>query len=133
MVIADGRYTDLYGWGRRSVPLSLEAEIQHRLPPSSYTCEAGQFTLAGWLVPANDVGGDTFDYVFDHDALQVSITDEMGHGVDAALLATLAVGSLRNSRRRDDGLAEQAREVSAALGTHARADQFVTGQLLRTT
>jgi hypothetical protein len=55
----------------------------------------------------------------------------MGHGVDAAQLATLAVGSLRNTRRRGAELAEQARAVNAALAEHARPDQFVTGLLLR--
>src|SRR3954469_16305589 len=61
VVIANRRFTDLFAWGQRSVPLSLAAEIQHRLLPGSYTCEAGQFTLAAWLEPAGDVGGDTFD------------------------------------------------------------------------
>jgi hypothetical protein len=51
VVIANRRYTDLFEWGQRSVPLTLAAEIQHRLLPASYTCEAGQFTLAGWLPP----------------------------------------------------------------------------------
>src|SRR5947207_13192118 len=37
VVIANRRFTDLYEWGQRSLPLSLEAEIQHRLLPSSYT------------------------------------------------------------------------------------------------
>ena len=49
MVIANRRYTDLFEWGQRTVPLSLAAEIQRRLLPASYTCEADQFTLAGWL------------------------------------------------------------------------------------
>ena len=61
VVIANRRFTDLFAWGQRSVPLSLAAEIQHRLLPGSYTCEAGQFTLAAWLEPAGNVGGDTFD------------------------------------------------------------------------
>ena len=53
VVIANRRFTDLFEWGQRSVPLSLAAEIQHRLLPGSYTCEAGQFTLAaGWSPPA---------------------------------------------------------------------------------
>src|SRR6187431_2763701 len=50
VVIANRRFTDLFEWGQRSVPLSLAAEIQHRLLPDSYTCEASQFTprrLAG--------------------------------------------------------------------------------------
>ena len=46
VVIANRRYTDLFEWGQRSVPLSLAAEIQHRLLPGAFTCEAGQFTLA---------------------------------------------------------------------------------------
>mgnify|MGYP003693989983 CR=1 FL=1 len=33
VVIANRRYTDLFEWGQRSVPLSLAAEIQHRLLP----------------------------------------------------------------------------------------------------
>ena len=61
VVIANRRFTDLFAWGQRSVRLSLAAEIQHRLLPGSYTCEAGQFTLAAWLEPARDVGGDTRD------------------------------------------------------------------------
>src|SRR3954451_16862464 len=55
VVIANRRFTDLFAWGQRSVPLSLAAEIQHRLLPGSYTCEAGQFTLAAWLEPAGNV------------------------------------------------------------------------------
>ena len=50
VVIADRRHTDLYEWGSRSTPLTLEAEIQRRLLPLSYTCEAAEFTLGGWLV-----------------------------------------------------------------------------------
>src|SRR3712207_5586995 len=61
MVIANRRYTDLFEWGQRTVPLSLPAEIQRRLLPAAFTCEADQFTLAGWLEPAGQVGGDTFD------------------------------------------------------------------------
>ena len=62
VVIANRRFTDLFEWGQRSVPLSVAAEMQHRLLPASYTCEAGQFTLAGWLEPAGDNAGDTFDF-----------------------------------------------------------------------
>lgn len=131
VVIADRRYTDLYEWGSRSTPLTLEAEIQRRLLPLSYTCEAAEFTLGGWLVPANEAGGDTFDYALDETALHVSVTDAMGHGVHAAQLATLAVGSLRNSRRAHRSLLTQAHAANAALVTYADADQFVTGQLLR--
>ena len=130
IVIAGRRYTDLFEWGQRSVPLSLAAEIQHRLLPDSYTCEAGQFTLAAWLEPAGEVGGDTFDFALGRDTLYFSITDAMGHTVNASLLATLLIGAIRNGRRKDADLAEQACLADRALSEHAGGSQFVTGQLV---
>lgn len=131
LIIADRRFSDLYELGQRSTVLTLEAEIQRRLLPASYACEGPQFALAGWLVPADEAGGDTFDYMVDSTTLHVSITDAMGHGVPAAQLATLGVGSLRNSRRRGLGLAEQAQQASVHIATHADPDQFVTALLGR--
>src|SRR5215211_1525518 len=131
VVIAARRYTDAFEWGQRTTPFSLAAEIQRRLLPASYTCEAGQFTLAGWLEPAASVGGDTFDYTLDRDSLQLSITDAVGHEVEAALLATLLVGSLRNGRRKGLSLVEQARYANDSLAENAEPGQFVTGQLMR--
>jgi hypothetical protein len=131
VVIANRRYTDLFEWGQRSVPLSLAAEIQHRLLPGAFTCEAGQFTLAAWLQPAGEIGGDTFDFSLERDTLHVSMTDAMGHTMDAALLATVLVGGLRNARRRGVELAEQARLASDALAEQAADGQFVTGLLVR--
>jgi serine phosphatase RsbU (regulator of sigma subunit) len=61
----------------------------------------------------------------------VSITDAVGHEVDAALLATLFVGGLRNARRKGLDLGAQARYANDALADNAPAGQFVTGQLLR--
>src|SRR5688572_18650445 len=131
VVIAARRHTDVFEWGHRSTPFALAAEIQRRLLPSAYTCEAGQFTLAGWLEPAASVGGDTFDYTLDRSSLQVSITDAVGHQVSAALLATLLVGGLRNGRRKGLGLAEQAAYANDCLADNSAPGQFVTGQLLR--
>lgn len=115
VVIASRRHTDLYEWGQRSTPFSLSAEIQRRLLPSAYTCEAGSFTLAAWLEPADTIGGDTFDYSLGRDHLHLSVTDAVGHGVDSALTATLCVGSLRNARRHGASLLEQAATTNDAL------------------
>ena len=131
VVIANRRFTDLFEWGQRSVPLSLAAEIQHRLLPAAYTCEAGQFTLAAWLEPAGDIAGDTFDFSLDRDTLHLSMTDAMGHSVEAAMLATVLVGALRNGRRARADLAAQARLASSGLAKHFHRGQFVTGQLVR--
>ena len=119
VVIANRRYTDLFEWGQRTTPFTLSGEIQRRLLPGSFTCEAGAFTLSGWLEPAASIGGDTFDYSVARDVLHVSVTDAMGHGVASALTATLGVGSLRNTRRRGDDLVAQADAPNADLAEHA--------------
>ncbi|WP_222270308.1 PP2C family protein-serine/threonine phosphatase [Modestobacter marinus] len=131
ILIAARRHTDVFEWGMRSTPFSLAAEIQRRLLPAAFTCEAGQFTLAGWLEPAHAVGGDTFDYTLDRDSLQVSITDAVGHQVAASLLATVLVGGLRNGRRKGMDLGEQASYANDCLAENAPHGQFVTGQLVR--
>jgi serine phosphatase RsbU (regulator of sigma subunit) len=51
--------------------------------------------------------------------------------MDAALLATVLVGGLRNARRRGVALAEQARLANDALAEQAGESQFVTGLLVR--
>jgi serine phosphatase RsbU (regulator of sigma subunit) len=131
VVVASRRHTDLFEWAQRTLPFTLAAEIQRRLLPTAYTCETAQFTVSGWLEPANAVGGDTFDYALDRDTLHVSITDAVGHDVTAAMLATVLVGSLRNGRRRGADLVEQATTANDALVAHSAVGHFVTGQLLR--
>ena len=134
VVIANRRHTDLYEWGQRTRPLSLSAEIQHRLLPGPQACEAGSFTLAGWLEPAAGIAGDTFDFSLGRDLLHLSMTDAMGHGVAAALNATLCVGSLRNRRNEGATLLEQAVGTNRALAEHAAAsglEDFVTGLIAR--
>lgn len=134
VVIANRRHTDLFEWGQRSTAFTLPAEIQRRLLPAAFTCEAGAFTLSAWLEPAASVGGDTFDYCLGRDALHLSLTDAMGHGVASALTATLCVGSLRNSRRQGSSLLAQARDANLALFEHATAtgsESFSTGMLGR--
>jgi serine phosphatase RsbU (regulator of sigma subunit) len=134
VVIANRRHTDLYEWGQRTRPLSLSAEIQHRLLAGPQTCEARAFTLAGWLEPASAIAGDTFDFSLARDVLHLSITDAMGHGVAAALDATLCISSLRNTRNEGALLLEQVAAANRALAEHATSrglEDFVTGLIGR--
>ncbi|MFC7895477.1 PP2C family protein-serine/threonine phosphatase [Streptomyces sp. NPDC057381] len=130
IIVTDRRFTDLYHWGNRTATVTLAAEIQRQLLPSAPSCEAPEFTLAGALVPASDIAGDTYDYSLDHDTLHLSITDAMGHNVDASLMATLLVNASRGARRAGTDLAEQARQTHHALIDHGRRT-FATGQLMR--
>jgi serine phosphatase RsbU (regulator of sigma subunit) len=130
VVIANRRHTDLFEWAQRTTPPTLSAEIQRRLLPAAYTCEAAAFTLAGWLEPAGSVAGDTFDYSLSRDTLHLTITDAMGHGVDSALIATLCVGSLRNSRRQGFGITDAAARANDEIVRQVgEGEAFATGLL----
>ncbi len=128
IIVTDRRFTDLYHVGRRTTRTSLAAEIQHQLLPSASCCEAPQFTLAAGLVPADDIGGDTYDYTLDRDTLHLSITDAMGHDTDSALLATLVTAALRGSRRTGCDALHQAQRAHEALLASGKG--LATGQLL---
>lgn len=130
IIVTDRRFTDLYHWGNRTTPVSLAAEIQRQLLPSAPSCDAAEFALAGALVPASDIAGDTYDYSLDTDALHLSVTDAMGHDVNASLIATLVVNASRGARRSGADLPEQARRMHQALLDHGDSS-FATGQLLR--
>ncbi|MCE0761877.1 serine/threonine-protein phosphatase [Pseudonocardia kujensis] len=131
IVVVNRRYTDLFEWGQRTTALSLSAEIQRRLLPAAFTCEAGQCTLAGWLEPASTVGGDTFDYALDRGTLHLSITDAAGHDVEAAMLATVLVSALRNARRAGSDLHSQVVSANDELAAYSPVGWFVTGQVIR--
>ncbi|MFJ6514967.1 PP2C family protein-serine/threonine phosphatase [Streptomyces sp. NPDC091406] len=130
IIVTDRRFTDLYHWGNRTTPVSLAAEIQRQLLPSAASCDAAEFALAGALVPAADIAGDTYDYSIDTSDLHLSVTDAMGHDVNASLIATLVVNASRGARRAGAELAEQARQMHEALLAHGNST-FATGQLLR--
>ncbi|RFU36468.1 serine/threonine-protein phosphatase [Actinomadura logoneensis] len=130
IIVTDRRFTDLYHWGQRTSVVSLAAEIQHQLLPAATCCEGAEFTLACALVPADSIGGDTYDYSLDCDTLHLSITDAMGHDLNAALLATLLVNASRGARRAGSGLVEQAERTHQAMLDHG-GDAIATGLLLR--
>jgi hypothetical protein len=57
VVIANHRFTDLYEWGKRSVPLTLAAEIQHRLLPGAIPAKrASSRWPGGWSRPGTSPG-----------------------------------------------------------------------------
>jgi hypothetical protein len=130
VVFAAGRFTDIYEQARRRKTLGLDAEMQWTLlPVRAFSC--AEFDIAGHLMPAYHVGGDCFDYSVETDALHLSVTDAMGHGVSASLLDGLTVGALRNSRRGGASVAEQAQTAHAVVHQQFGGAQFVTALIAR--
>lgn len=87
--------------------MSVAAEIQWSLLPP-LAMPIPQVSVAGILEPAYNVAGDSFDYALNEDILHVAMVDAMGHGLDAATMATVAVGAYRHARRSAIGLSTPA-------------------------
>jgi serine phosphatase RsbU (regulator of sigma subunit) len=124
------RYTDAFEQARRRRPLNLAAETQWAmLQVRAFSAE--QFTLAGRVTPAYDVGGDVYDCCVDPGTLWVTVADAMGHRLPASMLSSLAVNAIRNARRCGLGLVEQASAASEALAEVFGDSRFVTGIILQ--
>lgn len=105
-LLASRGYTDRFERIRRRRDLELAAEIQWELLPI-LAYDSPDFAIAGSLEPAYEIGGDIFDYAVAENTVTVGVTDAMGHGLRAALLSSLTVNTMRNTRRRGDGLVDQ--------------------------
>jgi serine phosphatase RsbU (regulator of sigma subunit) len=130
MLVTKSAYTDRFLQVRRSAPMSLSAEIQWALLPPM-TMITPQVALAGILEPAYDVAGDSFDYAINDDIVHLAVIDAMGHGLNAAMLATLAIGAYRHARRANVGLADLYGLMDAVVEKQFGPDQFVTAQMMR--
>ncbi|HEX8580946.1 MAG TPA: PP2C family protein-serine/threonine phosphatase [Acidimicrobiales bacterium] len=115
---------------RRLHPMSLSAEIQWDLLSSRVETGFG-YAAAGWMEPAYDVGGDTFDLAVDVGVLWVSSIDAMGHGLEAGVASGVALSAIRNARRTGGGVADQAAAVNEALLRLWQGERFATLLLLR--
>ncbi|MFI6563714.1 PP2C family protein-serine/threonine phosphatase [Streptomyces sp. NPDC050534] len=130
MLVTKHSYTDQFFLARRREPMSVAAEIQWSLLPP-LAMSVPQVAVAGILEPAYSVAGDSFDYALNEDILHVAMVDAMGHGLDAATMATVAVGAYRHARRSDIGLSEIYAFMDRAIAEQFGPDHFVTAQMMR--
>jgi serine phosphatase RsbU (regulator of sigma subunit) len=123
-------YSDVLLMLRRRRPLTQAAEFQWELlPPLTFGTE--QIVITGMLEPAYEIGGDTFDYAVNGDTADLLILDSLGHGLSAAVLASVAVGAYRHARRTMLDLSDIAQQVNAAIAGQFGASQFATAALAR--
>jgi serine phosphatase RsbU (regulator of sigma subunit) len=130
LVATQSRYTDVYNLRRRRRSLSLAASIQWDLLPP-LVLKTARVAVAGLLEPAYDVGGDSFDYAINDAVFDLGIFDAMGHGIQAALVASLAVGSYRHDRRENRSLQRIHAALDETLDRQFSGAVFATGQLAR--
>ncbi|MFG2126061.1 PP2C family protein-serine/threonine phosphatase [Streptomyces sp. NPDC048710] len=129
MLVTKNAYTDQFFQARRREPMSVSAEIQWSLLPP-LAMSVPQVEVAGILEPAYRVAGDSFDYALNDNILHVAVIDAMGHGLDAATMATVAIGAYRHARRVLVSLSEKYAYMDDAISRQFGPDHFVTAQLM---
>jgi serine phosphatase RsbU (regulator of sigma subunit) len=128
LIAINARVSDVFNLHRRRRGMSLAASMQwDLLPPIVF--RSPPVTVAGMLEPAYEVGGDCFDYTLNWPILDIAIMDSMGHGLDSAILAGLAIGCYRHDRRHGRALDAMHRELDSIISSTYRGSAFVTGQL----
>ncbi|HEX2043946.1 MAG TPA: PP2C family protein-serine/threonine phosphatase [Acidimicrobiales bacterium] len=128
VVMTKQAYGDLFERVRRRQPMSVAAELAWRLlPPLTFGTDA--LVISGVLAPAYQLGGDSFDYAVDADTARIAMFDAMGHGLEAGLLASVAMAACRTSRRAGNDLAGMAAAIDHAVGAEFGVDRFVTAVL----
>lgn len=130
MLVTKSMYTDQFVQARRQQPMSLSAELQWQLLPP-LMMSTPQVAVAGALEPAYRVAGDSFDYALNDDILHVVMIDAMGHGLDAAVMATLAIVAYRHARRAKVELGDLYAAMDAAIAAQFDVDRFATAQMAR--
>ncbi|MCA1656897.1 MAG: serine/threonine-protein phosphatase [Actinobacteria bacterium] len=129
MIVTNDNYTDAFFRVRTVGPLTLAAHMQWQtLPPLSMTTP--DVDLGGILEPAYEVGGDSFDFAFNDHVLHVAVFDAMGHGLEAATMATVIIAAYRHGRLAELPLRELYKTMDEAVAT-SFPGRFATAQLGR--
>ncbi|GGX44281.1 PP2C family protein-serine/threonine phosphatase [Streptomyces chryseus] len=129
MLVTKHSYTDRFFQARRREPMSVAAEMQWSLLPP-LTMSVPQVAVSGAVAPAYNIAGDSFDYALNDNILHAAVIDAMGHGLDAATMATVVVGAYRYARRSGISLAEKYAFMDQAIAEQFGPDHFVTAQMM---
>jgi hypothetical protein len=128
LIVSRSLYGDVFHRTRRRRPLTVAAELQwDLLPPQTFS--DSRVTISGVLEPTYEVAGDSFDYALNGDTLLFMIADAMGHGFEATMLTTVAIGAYRHSRRLGLDLASTYCAMDALVAERFGPDRFLTAQL----
>ena len=111
---------------RIQADLNIAREIQQRLLPKEPPQVAG-FDVAGWNKPADETGGDYFDFVSLPDgSAAIAIADATGHGVGPALVIAECRAVFRATVMLSRDLSTVVGHVNDLLCADLPPDRFVT-------
>jgi len=106
--------------------LQVARSIQQSLLPKDRPRLAG-FDVAGWNKPADDTGGDYFDWMIQEDGkLIATLGDVTGHGIGPALLAAVCRAYARANLTAECDLSMAFGRINQALERDLTPQRFVT-------
>jgi serine phosphatase RsbU (regulator of sigma subunit) len=106
--------------------LNVARTIQRSLLPGDSPKISG-FEVAGWNLPADETGGDFFDWQFLPDGkLMVALADVTGHGIGPALLAAVCRAYSRANFSLNSDLFRAMQRINADIGRDLTQGRFVT-------
>ena len=106
--------------------LAVARSIQQSLLPCAMP-EIEGYEIAGWNQPADQTGGDYYDWQLLADGkVLVALADVTGHGIGPALLASVCRAYARANFRVGTGLLEAMEQLNAALSEDIGEGRFVT-------
>jgi serine phosphatase RsbU (regulator of sigma subunit) len=106
--------------------LQVARSIQQSLLPQDPPLVPG-FDIAGWNRPADDTGGDYFDWkILPDGKVVVSLADVTGHGIGSALLATACHAYARSNFSVAQELPVALEHLNQEIGADLTTGRFVT-------
>ena len=106
--------------------LDIARSIQQGLLPASPP-QLDHFEIAGWNQPANQTGGDYFDWQLLPDGqIAISVGDATGHGIGPALVSALCRAYARASFLVDREHDQVLEHLNSLLANDLSDDRFVT-------
>lgn len=111
---------------RMEQELTFARNIQMSLVPAKDP-KSDRYEIASYFNPADEVGGDYFDYFFlDKNQIAIVQADVSGHGVSAAMIMTMVKGILSSVTHKFTTADEALLEVNSTLSKIAPQEMFVT-------
>ena len=106
--------------------LSIARSIQRGLLPDEAP-EVEGFEIAGWSQPADETGGDYYDWqTLPNGQIAVTLADATGHGIGPALISAACRAYMRASLPTGQDLGAEMTRINKLLVEDLPADKFVT-------
>jgi len=113
---------------RLKIELETARQMQFSLMPPGDPSIPG-FDISGVCIPAHDVGGDNFDYVWLGEGQRkfaVALMDVSGKGMDAALTAVYTSGAFGSEVQHQSSVSCMFRNLNSAIRYRQNRKKFVS-------